>query len=106
MRGPSLNSCAFFSLLICICLTLLSASQPFAQIHRLPPVLFFVFASHLGMANGSSFLAGFARLSARVLVEIPVDRDFIIYTATRTFFLPIPPGDFIIHSPQEDGRQR
>jgi hypothetical protein len=43
--------------------------------------------------------------SARVLLEIPVDRDFIIYAATRTFFLPIAPGDFIFDFQGEtDGR--
>ena len=43
--------------------------------------------------------------SARVLLEIPVDRDFIIYAATRTFFLPTAPGDFMFHSPAKtDGR--
>jgi hypothetical protein len=43
--------------------------------------------------------------SASVLLEISVDRDFIIYAATRTFFLPIAPGDFIFDFQGEaDGR--
>jgi hypothetical protein len=58
MRRPSLNSSALLSgtlrNLIYIYLALLSAFATFAQVHRLPPILFFVFASHLGMAKGSS----------------------------------------------------
>ena len=46
---------------------------------------------------------------ARVLLEIPVDRDFIIVAAIRTFCLPIPPSDFTFDFPRDkktDGRQR